>query len=109
MDLDFIILSEVSQKEKDITYHLYVESKKWQKWTYLQNRNRLTDSEQIWDCMDGGGVGERWTGNLGLADANYYVYNGQTTRSYGIVQRTVFRIFNTLRYTITEKSIKKNV
>ena len=59
--------------------------------------------------MDGGGVGERWTGNLGLADVNYYVYNGQITQSYGIVQRTVFRIFNTLRYTITEKSIKKNV
>ena len=35
-----------------------------------------TNSEQIWDCMDGGGVGERWTGNLGLADANYYVWDG---------------------------------
>ena len=38
------ILSEVSQKEKDTTwYHLYVESEIWQKWTYPQNRNRLTD------------------------------------------------------------------
>ena len=24
-----------------ICYHLYVESKMWQKWIYLQNRNRL--------------------------------------------------------------------
>ena len=33
--------------------------------------------EQTWGRMDGGGVGEGWTGNLGLSDANYYVYNGQ--------------------------------
>ena len=26
-------------------YHLYVESKKWYKWTYLQDRNRLTEIE----------------------------------------------------------------
>ena len=47
MDLGIIILSEVSQTEKDkfMWYHLYVEYKKWYKWTYLQNRNRLTDIE----------------------------------------------------------------
>ena len=28
MDLEIIILSEVSQTEKDLWYHLYVESKK---------------------------------------------------------------------------------
>ena len=34
-----------SDREKQI-YHLYVKSKKkWYKWTYLQNRNRLTDIE----------------------------------------------------------------
>ena len=41
-DLEIIILSKVSQKEKTniIWYRLYVESKiKWYKWTYLQNRN----------------------------------------------------------------------
>ena len=26
-------------------YHLYVDSKIWHRWTYLQNRNRLTDIE----------------------------------------------------------------
>ena len=47
MDLEIIILSEVSQKQKDNYhwYHLYVESKIWHKWTYLQNRNRLIDIE----------------------------------------------------------------
>ena len=45
MDLEITILSEVSQTEKnkyhDITYMWNL--KKWYKWTYLQNRNRLTD------------------------------------------------------------------
>ena len=48
MNIEIIILSEVSQTEKDkyIWHHLYVESKKnWYKWTYLQNRNRFTDIE----------------------------------------------------------------
>ena len=36
MDLEIIILSEVSQTKKNIIwYHLYVKSKKQYKWTYL--------------------------------------------------------------------------
>ena len=31
------------RKTNTICYHLHVESKKWYKWTYLQNRNRLID------------------------------------------------------------------
>ena len=30
--------------------------------------------EQTWGCQGGGGVG--WTGNLGLIDANYCLWNG---------------------------------
>ena len=49
VDLEIIILSEVSQTKTNIIwYHLHVESKKkkkWYKWTYLQNRNRVTDFE----------------------------------------------------------------
>ena len=38
--------SEVNQvKTNTIWYHLYVESKIWHNWTYLWNRNRLTDIE----------------------------------------------------------------
>ena len=45
-DLEMIRLREVSQRKTNIWYHLYVESKKkWYKWIYLQNRNRLTDLE----------------------------------------------------------------
>ena len=48
MDLEIVTLSEVSQTEKDkyhnnITYMWNL--KKWYKWTYLQNRNRVTDVE----------------------------------------------------------------
>ena len=31
-----------SQTKRNIWYHLYVESKKWNKWIYLQNRNGFT-------------------------------------------------------------------
>ena len=43
MDLEIIILSEENQTKTNIIYHLFVESKKWYKWTYLQTRNRLKD------------------------------------------------------------------
>ena len=46
MDLEIIMLSGVSQRKTNIIwYHLYVESKIWYKWTYLQKRYRLTDIE----------------------------------------------------------------
>ena len=44
IDLEIIILSEVSQRKTSITwYHLYVEPKKKLIQMNLQNRNRLTD------------------------------------------------------------------
>ena len=46
MDLEIIILSEVSQTEKEKYYITYMWNlKKKYKRTYLQNRNRLTDIE----------------------------------------------------------------
>ena len=32
--------------------------------------------EQTCGCQGGGGMGERWTGSLGLVHANYYIHNG---------------------------------
>ena len=32
--------------------------------------------EQTGGCQRGKGLGEGRTGSLGLADANYYIYNG---------------------------------
>ena len=53
-----------SQKEKDntICYHFYVESKLWHTWTYLENRNRLTDVENTLVVAkgEGGGSGMDW-------------------------------------------------
>ena len=49
MDLEIVILSEGSQRRRNIGWHpLYVESKKkkWCKWTYLQNRNRLINLDK---------------------------------------------------------------
>ena len=69
MDLEIIILSEVSQTEK-VKYHSSVEFnfKKWYKWTYLQNRNRPTDIEnklmvtkrETW----GGGINQEFGINI---------------------------------------------
>ena len=43
VDLEIIILSEVSQRKTNIIwYHIYVESKKkLYKWTYIKNRNKI--------------------------------------------------------------------
>ena len=48
MDLESIIQSEVSQKEKtNIVYEgIYVESRKWYSWAYLQGSNRDADAEK---------------------------------------------------------------
>ena len=43
MDLEIIMLNEISQRKINTIYHLHVESKVSHKWTYLQNRNRVTD------------------------------------------------------------------
>ena len=40
-------------------YHLHVESKKWYKWTYLQNRNRVTDGENKFTFTKRGESGGR--------------------------------------------------
>ena len=47
-----------SERERQISwYHLYVESKTWRKWTYLQARNRLTDIGQTCGCQGRAGWG----------------------------------------------------
>ena len=49
-DLEIIILSK---SERQISYDITRGiKKKWYKWTYLQNRNRLTD-KQIYDYQRG--------------------------------------------------------
>ena len=45
----------------------------WQKFSYLQNINRLIDMES--KLVVAWAVGEKvgWTGSLGFIDANYYM------------------------------------
>ena len=45
MDLKVIILSEVNQRQISYDTTYMWDLKKWYKWTYSQNRNRLTDIE----------------------------------------------------------------
>ena len=68
-------------------------------WNLKCNRNELTKQkqthrhrEETWGCQGVGSSGKGWIGSLGLADANYYVENGQTTRSYCIGQGTISNI-----------------
>ena len=43
----------MSEKDKYYMISLHVESKKWYKWTYLQNRNRHTDIENKFTVTKG--------------------------------------------------------
>ena len=71
MDLEIIILNEVSQKKTNsIWYHICVESKIWHKWTYLWNRNRLTDLENRLVVAKGEEEGVEWNESLEIVDAN---------------------------------------
>ena len=47
MDLEIVILSEVSQMKKDKydIFYMWNIFKKWYKWAYFQNRNRVADVE----------------------------------------------------------------
>ena len=40
---------------------------------YIQNRNRLTDTEQTWGYQKGEKRGEGQIRGMGLTDANYYM------------------------------------
>ena len=68
MDLETVIQSEVkSEREKQISYiNAYMWNlEKWYRWTYLQSRNRDTDTEQMYGYQ-GGKRGVGWIGRLGL-------------------------------------------
>ena len=73
MQIEILILRIKSERGRQIIYHLHVESKIWHKPTYLQNRNRLQDTEKKIVIANGEGKEVGWTRSLGLIDANYYV------------------------------------
>ena len=63
MDLEIIILSEVSQKEKG-KYHVISLTKQRQTHRYRK---------EIYGCQRRKGIGKGYIRNLGLADTNYYI------------------------------------
>ena len=72
MDLEIIIPSEVSQKEKG---KYYMKSKTH---INLSTKHKQTHREQTYGCQGVGWVVEERSGSLGLSDANYlYRMNGQ--------------------------------
>ena len=64
LDLEIVILNKVSKRRRNSQWHsLYGKSKKkWYKWTYLQNKNRLTDLENELKVAAAVGGGEVKTG-----------------------------------------------
>ena len=61
-----------SERERQISYDItYMWNLiKWYKWTYLQNRNRPTDSENRLVVTKGEGGKNR---SLGVTDTHYYI------------------------------------
>ena len=45
-----------------------------------------------WKLPEGRRLGEGWSGRLGSADVSFCIKNGETARSYCVVQETVFKI-----------------
>ena len=72
MQLEIIILSEISQKERQIPYDItYIWNIKMAQMNLSTNRNRLTDLENRLVVANGERV--EGIGYLGLVDANCYI------------------------------------
>ena len=62
--------------------------------------------EQTCGCQ-GVGKGMGWTGNLGLVDANYYIWNGQAMRSYCIPPGTTSSLLGYIMGNKIEDNMRK--
>ena len=74
MELETLILSQVSQKEKD-KYHMLslVSGIRCMLQMNLSTEKKLMDLENRLVVAKGEGEGVGWTGSLGLVDANYCI------------------------------------
>ena len=67
MDLEGLMLSEISQRKTNtVWYHLYVESKKYNKLVNITKRSRPTDIENKLVVTSGEGYGRM--GEIGKGD-----------------------------------------
>ena len=75
---DYHTKGNKSERERQISYDItYMWNLKHDtnEPTYATETDSLTKRTDLW-LPRGRGVGEGWSGNLGLADANYYIENG---------------------------------
>ena len=78
MDLEIIVLSEVSQKKTNIIWeHLYVESKKKKKKTQMnlfpKQKESYTHRIQTYGYQRGKGWGEEYIRRMGLTYTHHYI------------------------------------
>ena len=92
MDLEILILSELSQKETDKLHVISLICGIW----YMVHLILSTKEKQIKAkrsrllVAGGRAEGLRWRGRLGLVDANCYIWNGWAMGSYCIAQQTMY-------------------
>ena len=79
--IENLILSEVSQKEKG-KYHMIslIYEISYMAQMNLSTEKKFMDLENRLAVAKGEGEGVGWTGNLGLIDANYCLWNGLAMR-----------------------------
>ena len=82
MELETLILSEVSQKEKD-KYHMksLISGISYTAQVNLSTEKKIIDLENRLVIAKGEGEGVGWIRNLGLIDADYSLWNGLARRS----------------------------
>ena len=88
-----------SERERQVPFDIAI-SGITNMWNLKYGRNKpiyktKTDSDtekRLVASRNVGGAGEGCTGSLGLVNANNYIINGWTTRSYCIAQRNTFSV-----------------
>ena len=77
MELEILVLSEVSQKEKD-KYHVIslISGIQYRAQMNLSTEKKCMDLENRLVVVKGEGEGQGYTGSLGLVDATYCLWNG---------------------------------
>ena len=90
MELETLILGEISQKEKD-KYHMisFIPEISHMAQMNLSIKKKLTNLENRLVVAEGEGEGVGWTRNLGLIDANYCLRNGKAMRACCIALGTL--------------------
>ena len=80
MKLETLILSEVSQKEKD-KYHIsLISGIEYMAQMNLSTERKIMDLENRLVVAKGEGEGVGWIESLGLIDADYCLWNGSAMR-----------------------------